>query len=133
MVGPADFLSHAQTLEKRYCDSPQSPSAEICGRRSVSASYYAAYHSAKRLYTLLTGDVEYIPHKAFWLALLNQNFPGVDRYVIEYGQDLRLARNEADYDLSSGFSNPSEVLEVAVEVVQKIEAAIEKVASNLIA
>lgn len=99
-----DFLNFAKTLHN---------SADEAARRSsVSRSYYAIYHQMKEILTSIGIHVGREPSEHQRLARYLKEggkTAGVTGDAGRYGQileDLREARNEADYDLSLTKFNP---------------------------
>jgi uncharacterized protein (UPF0332 family) len=113
-----DFLSLAHILAVR--------SEEAAWRSAISRGYYAAFHVAR----LLLEDLGFtVPradraHGYLWLRLANCG----EASVQNAGSDLNLLRrhrNQADYDLTVGFTQgfTQGRVQAAEQIIQALDAA----------
>jgi uncharacterized protein (UPF0332 family) len=105
-------------------DDLSTGSREADWRSAISRAYYAAFHKARRLlrhngFAVPRGEQA---HAYLWLRLSNSNHPDVN----DAGQalnDLRTARNLADYDLDVPVVSPDAIdhVQVAAKIIQLLD------------
>ncbi len=116
MMDPHDYLEVAWSLLEG--------SREAEWRSALSRAYYAAFHIARQLLTqcgfaVPRGDQA---HAYLWLRLSNAGHPDV-HYVGTKLNDLRKARNRADYELEHSVDAASalEKVQAAADIIELLD------------
>lgn len=105
-------------------DDLSTGSREADWRSATSRAYYSAFHKARRFF-LQCGFV--VPraeqsHAFLWLRLSNSGHPDVENAGVQLNQ-LRRARNQADYDVDTPFHSPEclEHVRMAADIIQLLD------------
>lgn len=102
--------------------------AEICLRKTISASYYAAFHAARayRIRVLKSQgvtdheDLYRVNHERLWEWAKEA---GVRRNILIRCNTLRSKRSDADYQIQMDLTHdPNDCLQKAKLLVQEFEA-----------
>jgi uncharacterized protein (UPF0332 family) len=116
-MSPREFLDVADELA--------TGNREGDWRSAASRAYYAAFHVARQLLRQSGFAVPQADraHSYLWLRLANAGHPDVQRAGNDLS-DMRVVRNQADYDLDNPFLQQDGLDQVhqALRVVQVLEA-----------
>jgi uncharacterized protein (UPF0332 family) len=102
--------------------------AEVCLRKTISASYYAVFHAARAYRVRVKtsrgqtdrDDLYGITHKPLWEWVEDD---GVKQNILIRCDTLRYRRNEADYQIQDPLrQDAADSLEMAKVLVQEFEA-----------
>jgi uncharacterized protein (UPF0332 family) len=102
--------------------------AEICLRKTISASYYAVFHAARAYrISVLKGEgktdheeLYRVNHDGLWDWAKKK---GVKRHILLRCDTLRARRNDADYQIQVDLAHdPQDCLQRAQILVQEFEA-----------
>lgn len=117
MMDPHDYLEVAWTLLEG--------DREAEWRSALSRAYYAAFHVARRLllqcgFAVPRADQA---HAFLWLRLSNSGHPDVRKVGIQLN-DLRQARNRADYDLERSVDEISALdkVQLAADILELLDS-----------